>query len=46
MSSALTSKNAEIEALTISSENFRKQVAVAEGKLAALQVLDKTNLHS
>ena len=38
MSSALTSKNAEIEALTNLSESFRKQVVSAEGKLAALQV--------
>ena len=45
MSSALTSKNAEIEALTNLSESYRKQVVSAEGKLASLQVLDRANLH-
>lgn len=37
MSSAFASKNAEIEALLISLESFKKQAAHSEGKLAALQ---------
>lgn len=37
MSSALASKNAEIEALLSSLESLKKQAALSEGKLAALQ---------
>lgn len=43
MSSAFASKNAEIEALLISLESFKKQAAHSEGKLAALQV-EKTQI--
>lgn len=37
MSSALASKNAEIEAMLSSLESLKKQAALSEGKLAALQ---------
>lgn len=40
LEAALALKNAEIEELSSTLDNFRRQAAVAEGKLAALQVQD------